>query len=309
VYVPPMPAGRSHGSSSVTGVSQNQALVSRRTIFWAVMLVLLLLAAGAALMWRGYAYYSLDLVSRLDSPDNQLLAPGKPVGHAYGVIGTALIMTNLLYIVRRKWARLPIGSMRAWLNLHSTTGLVGGVLVVFHSAFQTRSPIATTTMFALFIVLITGIVGRFLSFMTPRPDTARFRSHLKLFDEVGPGMGEVVRARLDKMMPTRPRRASILSLLLTVPTWIREARARRQLVLDTAVEFELAHNTEVKLLGARVDEAAEMAAAEVRATAAEWLLKSWRGVHRFAALVLVVLVMIHIAVAWYLGYRWIFSTE
>lgn len=283
--------------------------MSKGALAWAVVLVLLLLGAGAGLMWTGYGYYRLDLISRLDHPDHALLAPGKPVGHAYGVVGTALMLTNLLYVVRRKLARLPLGSLRVWLNLHATTGLVGGVLVVFHSAFQTRSPIATTTMFALFVVLITGIIGRFLYFMTPRPDLERFQSHLRLFDEVGPGMGKVLRQRLAAMPPSRPKRASLLSLVLTIPTWIREAKARRQLVLDTALEFELSHLTEVRLLGARVHEAAEIAAAEVRATAAEWLLKSWRGVHRFAAILLVVLVIIHIAVAWYLGYRWIFSTE
>jgi len=276
---------------------------------WAVVLVVLLLGAAGWLLFRGFEYYNLDLYQRLDHPDHQLLAPGKPIGHGYGVVGTALMLTNLFYLVRRKLARLPLGSMRAWLNLHVTTGLVGGVLVVFHSAFQTRSPIASTTMLALFAVLFTGIVGRFLYVMTPRPDLERLQSHLRVFDSVGPGMGKVIRERLAQVEPTRPRRASMFALIRTIPTWMREARERRQIVLDAALEFELAHMTEVRLLGAKVHESAEIAAAEVRATAAEWLLRSWRGIHRFAALLLVALVIIHIAVAWYLGYRWIFSAE
>jgi len=278
-------------------------------VLWAVVLVALLLGAAAYLMWRGHEFYGLDLERRLDHPDQELLAPGKPIGHGYGVVGTLLMLTNLFYLVRRKWARLPLGSMRAWLNLHVTTGLVGGVLVVFHSAFQLRSPIATTTMLALFAVLLTGIFGRYLYSMTPRPDRERFESHMRVFDSVGPNMGQVIRARLAAVPPSQPRRPSLLSLLLTVPAWVREAEARRQVVLHTAAEYELAHLTEVRLLGAKVAESAEIAAAEVRATAADALLRSWRSVHRFAALLLVVLVVVHIAVAWYLGYRWIFSTE
>lgn len=273
------------------------------------MLVLLLLAAAAYLMWRGHEFYALDLERRLDHPDHELLAPGKPIGHGYGVVGTVLMMTNLFYLVRRKWARLPLGSMRAWLNLHVTTGLVGGVLVIFHSAFQLRSPIATTTMAALFLVLLTGIFGRYLYAMTPTPDYERFDKHMRVFDSVGPGMGKVIRARLAAVPPTKPKRPSLLSMLVTIPTWVREAAQRRQIVLETAAEYELAHLTEVRLLGAKVAESAEIAAAEVRAVAADALLRSWRSLHRFAALLLVVLVLIHITVAWYLGYRWIFSSE
>ncbi|MBK9000854.1 MAG: hypothetical protein IPM35_34465 [Myxococcales bacterium] len=274
-----------------------------------MVLVLLLISAAAYLMWRGFEFYRLDLESRLDHPDRELLAPGKPIGHGYGVVGTVLMLTNLFYIVRRKLARLPLGSMRAWLNLHVTTGLVGGVLVVFHSAFQLRSPIATTTMVALFAVLLTGIFGRYLYALTPEPDHARFEKHMRVFDSVGPGMGKVIKARLAAVPPSKPKRPSLLAMLLLIPAWIREAQQRRQIVLETAAEYELAHLTEVRLLGAKVAESAEIAAAEVRAAAADALLRSWRSVHRFAALLLVVLVIVHIAVAWYLGYRWIFSTE
>lgn len=278
-------------------------------VVWAVVLVLLLLLAGAALMWRGHEFYALDLEGRLDHPDRDLLGPSKPIGHGYGVVGTALMLTNLFYLVRRRWARSSLGSLRVWLNLHATTGLVGGVLIAFHSAFQLRSPIATTTMIALFVVLMTGIFGRFLHLFTPGVDLSRFDSHLRVFDSVGDNMGKVIRARLNAVPPTQPRRPSLLSVLFTIPAWVREAGRRRQIVIETAAEYEIAHLTEVRLLGAKVQESAEIAAAEVRLVAFDAFVRSWRGLHRFFALLMVVLVLVHVGVAWYLGYRWIFSTE
>jgi hypothetical protein len=301
--------GTARGNSSVTGPAGQQAEPRGGTFFWAILLVLLLLAAGAALLFRGREYYALDLITRLDHPDNDLLAPGKPIGHAYGVIGTTLIMTNLLYLVRRRLARFRLGSMRAWLNLHVTTGLVGGLLVIFHSAFQLRTPIATTTMVALFVVLLTGVFGRYIYSLTPTPDTERFESHLRVFDSVGPGMGKVIRERLAQVPPSKPRRASLLFLVFTIPAWIREAKLRRNVVLGTAAEYELRHLTEVRLLLARVADCADIAAAEVRSAAAAALLRSWRGFHRLSALLLLALVTVHIATAWYMGYRWIFSTQ
>ncbi|HET9987228.1 MAG TPA: hypothetical protein VFQ65_01880, partial [Kofleriaceae bacterium] len=49
------------------------------------------------------------------------------------------------------------------------------------------------------------------------------------------------------------------------------------------------------------------AAADARASATSALLRSWRGLHRFFALVMLAAVFLHAGVAWYYGYRWIFS--
>src|SRR4051812_23318479 len=86
----------------------------QRTALWITVLVLTSLAA--VLLWRGYAYYRLDLVSRAEHPDYRLLNPAGFIGHGYGIVGTALIATNLLYLVRRRFAKvLPnwVGSMKA----------------------------------------------------------------------------------------------------------------------------------------------------------------------------------------------------
>ena len=37
------------------------------------------------------------------------------------------------------------------------------------------------------------------------------------------------------------------------------------------------------------------------------LLRSWRGLHRFFALLMLAAVLLHAGVAWYYGYRWIFG--
>jgi hypothetical protein len=36
-------------------------------------------------------------------------------------------------------------------------------------------------------------------------------------------------------------------------------------------------------------------------------MRSWRGFHRFFALLMLALLVVHVGVAWYYGYRWIFS--
>src|SRR5581483_12226724 len=82
---------------------------------------------------------------------------------------TLLILSNLLYLVRRRLTRFMswAGSVRAWLNMHAFTGLVGSVLILFHSAFQLRTPIATVTSVSLAIVVVTGLIGLYLHALVP----------------------------------------------------------------------------------------------------------------------------------------------
>src|SRR5579859_7780183 len=105
---------------------------SRRVGRWITICFLLSLAI--VLMWRGFGYYRLSLSARPGHPDYNTLNPAGHLGHGYGIVGTILIFTNLLYLVRRRFAKyIPdrLGSMAGWLNAHAFTGLTGALLVAF----------------------------------------------------------------------------------------------------------------------------------------------------------------------------------
>jgi hypothetical protein len=276
---------------------------------WVALLLILLALAGALLSLYGRAFYALDLDARADHPDRELLNPGAPIGHGYGVVGTALILTNLLYVVRRRLASARLGSMRAWLNLHATTGLFGTLLVAFHSAFQLRSPIATTTMIALSVVVFTGIIGRFIFAFNLVPDGDRLQQHFTAFDSLGHGMGRELRERLAQVPPPRPgARYWLLRAIFALPGAIRRGRQRARIVQQVAAEHEGAHLAEVYPLRWRIAESVEIAGREAWAPIVGSIMRSWRGLHRFAAILMILLVSVHIAVAWVFGYRWIFSS-
>jgi hypothetical protein len=48
--------------------------------------------------------------------------------------------------------------------------------------------------------------------------------------------------------------------------------------------------------------------ADVRSVMGMALLRSWRGLHRLFALLMLLAVVVHIGVAWHYGYRWIFGS-
>lgn len=269
-------------------------------------LLLVLFALGtAALLLRGWQFYTLALGERVDHPDFRVLGPSTSLGRAYGVAGFCMILTNLAYLVRRKLARLSLGSLRAWLDIHTFTGLFGGLLVIFHSAFQVRTTIAIITVVSLFVALLTGIIGRSIYTLTPKPDRARLAQHLAVLNRVGPGMGQVLEQRIGLVPRTRgAERGSLLSVALALPAFRRELRERRHVFDRTVREYASLFGRELGLVRHRIADCRRIYACEVRASAADALLRSWRGVHRLSALLMVLLVVMHIVVAWYYGFVW-----
>lgn len=275
------------------------------------MVMLICTAVSAALLYRGWDFYRLGIDARVDHPDFRVLSPGEIVGHGYGIIGTVVIFTNLLYVLRRRIARLSLGSMRAWLNMHAVTGLVGSILIVFHSAFQLRTPIAMVTSGALVIVVFTGIVGRYLFTLSPAFDPEPLRENLKALDGLTSDRGARIRTWLAQNPVTDlGGNASLPRALLTIPRWMGEARRRRRFILSQASTVDSRSSLtpeELFVLERSIRETASLAASEVRAMAGATLLRTWRGMHRVLALLMLTSVSVHIAAAWIFGYRWIWS--
>jgi hypothetical protein len=95
--------------------------------------------------------------------------------------------------------------------------------------------------------------------------------------------------------------ASLLRCLWAIPAWRRAGAMRRgaiELLLPATPTHEVRR---------AASELVKAAAADARAAGTGALLRSWRGLHRFFALLMLAAVFLHAGVAWYYGYRWIFS--
>jgi hypothetical protein len=300
----PRPASLIPRATSSFGTRGEPSRITR--LDW-LLFTLFVLGTGALLL-RGWQFYTLAVGERVDHPDFRVLGPSTSLGRAYGVAGFCMILTNLAYLARRKLARLSLGSLRAWLDIHTFTGLFGGLLVVFHSAFQVRTPIAVITVGSLFVAILTGIIGRSIYTLTPKPDRVRLARHLAVLDHIGPGMGQTLAQRLGVVARARaPERSSLLGVALALPGYKRELDERRRVFDHTVREYARHFGDELGLVRRRIADCRGIYVCEVRAAAAEALLRSWRGVHRLSALLMVLLVVMHIVVAWYYGFVWAVS--
>ena len=261
------------------------------------VLAIVVIGATAAMIWRGWHFYRLDLEQRPDDADFRKLRPSGTIGNGYGYAGALLIFLNLSYLIRRRFSSARLGSMRVWLDLHVFTGLLAASFVSFHSAFQLRTTIATWTSISLAIVVGTGLLGRFLYALAPSGHAKRLGAAIAALDEAEPGVGRQIDVALaDLPAPDVRANASLFTAIAAIPRWRRVARQRRETIGMIAADASR-----------RLVRAAQKAAtADARAPGAAALLRTWRGLHRFFAILMLLAVSLHIGVAWYWGYRWIF---
>jgi len=276
----------------------------RRVRLLPIVLGLVVVGLAVVLLYRGWSFYALSLEDRVEHPEFRKLRPSGLIGNGYGWVATLLIVLNLSYLVRRRLAGTRLGSMRVWLDLHVFTGLTAATLVTFHSAFQLRTPIAATSAASLGIVVLTGLIGRFLHALTPAADRQRLREALDAAEAAWPGRRGELTTAIDALPgPQVPSNASLLRSVIAIPRWRRVARARRE-ALRLILPTRSAATPAERKVARQLVKAASMEAGSSGMAA---LLRSWRGLHRFFALLMLAAVLLHAGIAWYYGYRWIFA--
>jgi hypothetical protein len=211
---------------------------------------------------------------------------------------------NLSYLVRRRFGNASFGSMKIWLDAHVFTGLLAATLVSFHSAFQLRTPLASVSAASLGTVVLTGLLGRFLYALAPGGVRARRAAALDAIEQALPGTRTALAEGIARHPgPNVPANAALLRCLWAIPSWLRVARVRR----DTLRAMLPPRTQMARELRRTCSELYAASAADARAAGVAALLRSWRALHRFFALLMLAAVLLHASVAWYYGYRWIFA--
>lgn len=97
-----------------------------------------------------------------------LPAASSLVGHWIGVVGFVLmLMTETLYSIRKQMINSSWGSMASWLRFHIVTGLVGPYMVLLHTSMKFHG-LAGVVMLLTGVVVISGVVGRYIYTSVPR---------------------------------------------------------------------------------------------------------------------------------------------
>jgi hypothetical protein len=107
--------------------------------------------ATACLVWGA--------VARLDL----YITPQRGLGYWLGIIGGSMMLLLLVYSARKRVSWLAwMGSMPVWFDIHMSLGVVGPMLVLFHSGFHLGATNSNVALISMLLVAGSGVVGRYM---------------------------------------------------------------------------------------------------------------------------------------------------
>jgi hypothetical protein len=92
----------------------------------------------------------------------RFITPEKGLGYALGIVGGSAMLLLLLYPARKRLRWLgPIGSIKAWFQIHMVLGILGPMLVLFHANFRTGATNSNVALYCMLVVSGSGLFGRY----------------------------------------------------------------------------------------------------------------------------------------------------
>lgn len=279
------------------------------------LIVLYSLTVAATLYLAGYGveYYTLSLQERPHSDLHESWKPSGFIGQGAGIIGSALMLILLLYSMRKRvrFMQQGWGDIRYWLNYHIWMGVTGPVLVIFHTTFKFGGIVAVS-FWSMMAVALSGVLGRYIYVQIPRSLSGEELSASELQE-----LEDNYRRQLSSEAGGNPKALPILDQF--IETNIKEStglfswltRDITASIRYSALKQKLMHDAGLSKHDAKhlVDLARRRATLERRVAFlghARKLLHHWHVFHKPFAIIMIVIMVVHIAVAISLGYTWVF---
>ena len=252
-----------------------------------VLYNVIILSTFFTLIYFGISYYKLPVEGafRLEHPLHNLLKPTGFIGHGLGIIGTLFIVFGLFGYMARKRMKIfaRVGLLKHWLEWHIFICTLGFIMVLFHTTFKFGGLISVG-LWSLVIVFLSGIVGRFIYIQIPRSIEGRELSVREIQDlksELDDELFEKYGIRFSEVKTNKFSKIRLKLISGKIPH--KEFRKVRYLIRKE------------KILEKRIERLDKM----------QKLFNYWHVLHLPFALIMLIIMVIHVGVALFLGYSWI----
>jgi len=92
-----------------------------------------------------------------------LVDPVDGLGYWLGIVGASLMAILLLYPLRKRIRLFRVfGATRHWFRMHMVFGVLGPILILYHSNFSLGSLNSNVALVCTLLVAASGLVGRYL---------------------------------------------------------------------------------------------------------------------------------------------------
>jgi hypothetical protein len=246
----------------------------------------IVLIAIAGLTYNGLTYYNLPIEERYFSQLDVLLKPSGFIGHGLGIIGTLLIVVGQFGYMARKRLKIfsRIGVLKYWLELHIFLTTLGTVFVLFHTTFKFGG-LVSVGFWSLVIVWVSGVVGRYLYLHIPHTIEGRELSLQEVKD---------LKNELDLELKNKYD-IDFSEIKSTKYSQLRLKHISKNISKDDLKKVKQLIRDE-KRASKRIEHLSMM----------QNLFKYWHVAHLPFALIMLIIMVIHVGVSLFFGYKWIF---
>ncbi|MFN8588434.1 MAG: hypothetical protein U0704_11625 [Candidatus Eisenbacteria bacterium] len=272
------------------------------------------LALPAAITLWGASYYLAPLGVRLRHPLHALLKPAGTVGLALGILGFALFLFMWLYPFRKavKWLAWT-GPLGGWMRVHVVAGLALPAIVAVHAGWRFDGLIGLGYI-SMFVVSLSGIVGRYLYTHIPRSrnglelsmeEVANERRALITHLAAATGL---VPAEIERRLAVDPRPYDGLDPVRTLVRMVQDDMQRWRVLGELKRELSRPRTGQAPLKGNELRDTLRLARQEMKLTQQVRMLDAtrrvfgyWHVAHRPFAITALIAVLVHVIVAIWIG--------
>ena len=284
--------------------------------FTLILLYVLTLCSIAYLFYAGGEYYEL---SRLDRPHHDLHKSWKPggyFGHGLGIVGSTLMVILFLYSVRKRFRFMQnSGDIRYWLNYHIWMGVTGPVLVIFHTTFKFGG-IVSISFWSMVAVALSGVFGRYIYIQIPRTLSGNAMTAKEIeeqdseFEKTLKEDFQLDESIVQKLLSVSgleviSAKKGISSLFYLILNDF-QMHSRLNSIIKSLEKSKAVVSSDLKTLKIIARKRNILHRRMAFLQTAHRLLHYWHVIHRPFAIVMIIIMLIHVAIAILFGYRWIF---
>jgi uncharacterized protein YihD (DUF1040 family) len=281
--------------------------------------VTLYVVSFCLLIWffiSGFSYYTTPYAQRPHHPLYRVFRPAGSEGLLFGIVGASMMILMLIYSVRKRtrWLGRKL-SLRDLLDFHIYLGIIGPLFIVLHTSFKVQGLVAVS-FWSMVAVALSGYFGRYLYLQIPRGIEGNELT-LKELEQSGKELTEDLKvrfrlndddiARVDNLflgfMTVHHTGFEAMIELVTddMLRWYMKIRAKRRLARILPLPrkqfnelFEVSFRR--ALLNRRI----------VMLGHVQQFFHYWHVVHKPFAIIMYLIMSVHIGVAIWTGYGWVY---
>jgi len=277
------------------------------------VLWILSLATGVLVAWvvfTGWDFYTTAYADRPHHVDFRDFRPAGFLGHGLGILGSLMVLLLLLYSLRKRVRFMQRwGELRIWLRYHIFLGVAGPILITLHTSFKFNG-LVSVSYWSMVAVALSGVFGRYLYQQIPRNVLGE-----AMAAEAVEARSEEILVKLSTTHGMGEKQLGALERFALAPLERRSAPAA--ILLLPFVNLLLARKLQSLLVGIGIPPSQEAVG-----LCREWVLQNrrlllfhqirdlfhyWHVFHKPFAVIMILVMVVHVAVALMLGYTWQFG--